>query len=166
MWTGGTEPGMASLASGRSDSPTLSGAAAQSLLGVRLVDHGPATGSIAASQLRRGVGKASGLNIRIEYRDGTSLMVLSGELDMATAPFFEESVASAQSDHAAVVVDLQEVTFMDSTGLHILLDATSRAVDRGGRFHIVNCRAQVRRLVELTRTEFLLGDEEALTLPH
>lgn len=166
MWTGGTEPGMASLASRRSDSPTPSDAATHSLMGVRLVDHGPATGSVAASESWRSVRKASGLNIRIEDRDGTSLMVLSGEVDMATAPFFEESVAFAQGDHVAVVVDLQEVTFMDSTGLHVLLDATTRAVDRAGRFHIVNCRTQVRRLVELTRTEFLLGDERALTLPH
>lgn len=104
------------------------------------------------------VGEAYGLDIRIEERDGTAWMSVSGELDLATAPLVEESLASAQADHEAVVADLEKLTFMDLTGLYIFLDAAKRAQGVGGRFGIVNSQEPVRRVFDATRMSLLLGE--------
>jgi anti-sigma B factor antagonist len=145
--------------------------ATQSPFGVRWIDNDPVlyppqlfgldavqtTQKVAASSPWSSIRAACGLCIRTEERDGTARMFLSGELDMATAPLVEKSLAAAQGDHEAVVVDLEELTFMGATGLHIFLNAAKRASDKGSRFGIVNSHAPVRRVFEVTRTDFLLG---------
>ena len=74
---------------------------------------------------------------------GDSVIVRAvGELDVASAPDFEEELRRAlATDASAMVVDLARVTFMDSTGLRALLVAT-------GASNMNSKRVDVRR--ELT----------------
>jgi anti-anti-sigma factor len=65
-----------------------------------------------------------------EERYGTtSYLRIAGEIDMATVPQLETAVGRARSHSQAVVIDLSEVTFIDSTGVSFILrmDAESRA---------------------------------------
>ena len=75
--------------------------------------------------------------------NGDSVIVRAvGELDVASAPSFEEELRHAlATDASAIVVDLARVTFMDSTGLRALLVAT-------GTSNMNSTRVGVRR--ELT----------------
>jgi anti-anti-sigma factor len=51
--------------------------------------------------------------------NGSIVISVCGEMDMTTAPQLEEALAAC--DGQPVVVDLTELTFIDSTGLHVLL---------------------------------------------
>ncbi len=98
---------------------------------------------------------------RVEVRsEGRSaLIVVSGELDLASGPGLEDELARVLASRVELVVlDLRELEFMDSTGLSILVKANQRAVDEGRRFGLVRGSPQVQRLLDLT------GVAERLTL--
>ena len=89
--------------------------------------------------------------------DGEVTLTPAGELDLAAAPDLEKRLAEAESsDPAAIVVEMGEVGFIDSTGLRVLLAAAARAREGGWSFRVVAPTPQVARLLELTRSEALL----------
>jgi anti-sigma B factor antagonist len=87
-------------------------------------------------------------------RDGdVVLIVLHGELDLASAPELERELRGAEaSSPSRVTIDLSGLGFMDSTGLQALLRARERA--GAGSFELTLRRGphQVQRVFELTRT--------------
>jgi len=96
---------------------------------------------------------------RVEERDGIAVMALSGELDMASAPILREDLAEVEASGVpAIMLDLREVTFIDSTGLHEFLQARSRAQDNGHRLLMTGASPAAQRLFELTGTRFLLDE--------
>jgi anti-anti-sigma factor len=73
---------------------------------------------------------------------------LSGELDMATAQGLSDwLVKIAGSD---VVVDLTELTFMDSSGIKALVMARNRIVEQGNDLFLTRPQPIVRRVLEIT----------------
>ena len=93
---------------------------------------------------------------------GTSVttIALSGELDMATVPILEEHLGRVEADGAeAIVIDLLEVSFIESVGHHAFLAARERAEANGHQLFLFGVRPELRRVFELTRTEFLLMSE-------
>ena len=92
-------------------------------------------------------------HFRVEVRnaDATTVISVSGELDLASSPALEEELERvAQSDAQLVVVDLRGLEFMDSTGLSVLVRAHQRAEENGRRLGLVNGSQQVQRLLTLT----------------
>ena len=92
-------------------------------------------------------------HFRVEVRnaDATTVISVSGELDLASSPALEEELERvAQSDAQLVVVDLRSLEFMDSTGLSVLVRAHQRAEENGRRLGLVNGSQQVQRLLTLT----------------
>jgi anti-anti-sigma factor len=80
---------------------------------------------------------------------------LVGELDIATAPVLTERLNRLPLDALVVRLDLSELEFIDSSGLHVLLEATR---DSGGLVEVdPHVAPQVRRLLELTHTDRLIG---------
>src|SRR5947209_17958202 len=62
------------------------------------------------------------LQIHIAQRDGTTILTVTGEVDLATAPVLDERIAAAEATGAErILVDLDQVSFMDSSGLQVLL---------------------------------------------
>jgi anti-sigma B factor antagonist/stage II sporulation protein AA (anti-sigma F factor antagonist) len=83
-------------------------------------------------------------------RSGSAVVIaLQGELDMAGAITLEAELERLDSD--ALVLDLRGLTFMDSSGLRVLVVNSQRAQDRGRRFALVPGAAQVMRVFEITR---------------
>lgn len=84
-----------------------------------------------------------------------TILDIAGEIDLATAPQFEEHVAGVDVG-SALVVDMSNVTFMDSTGLRVLIAAHERAEENGGRLAIVAAEGPVTKLLGITGvTEWL-----------
>ncbi len=75
---------------------------------------------------------------------------IAGDVDLATAPRLQATLAEALGGAHVVVVDLREVTFMDSTGLHVLMETQSHATRTGNRLVFVRGRRSVHRLFEVT----------------
>lgn len=83
----------------------------------------------------------------------THVIALSGELDVATVPVFDDALrAATESGHTALVVDLIELTFMDSTGLMVLLNGLRRVMRKDGRLVLACANPTVLRLFDITGT--------------
>jgi anti-sigma B factor antagonist len=74
---------------------------------------------------------------------------LGGELDPACAQQFAQSVEQALSTALLAIVDLRQLTFIDSTGLHVLIEADARARHTGRRLVVVRGPAHIDRLFDL-----------------
>jgi anti-anti-sigma factor len=89
--------------------------------------------------------------IRIEREDGRAHVTLEGELDIATTPSAEADLRRLEADGAdLIVLDLRGLTFMDSTGLRLLVAADARAREGGHRLAIIRGPVAVQRVLELT----------------
>jgi anti-anti-sigma factor len=84
--------------------------------------------------------------------DGASVTLrLSGEMDMSTAELVREAaLAAIDQGHPDVDIDMSAVTFMDSTGLQVLLETSRRAESAGGRLQLVDPTRAVKRVLEVT----------------
>jgi anti-anti-sigma factor len=94
-----------------------------------------------------------GDQLRIDIREQADRAILSldGELDMANAPLFQDALDGAELARAsAVVLDLQQLQFIDSTGLRIVLATRERCRERGQEFAITPGSDQVQRLLSVT----------------
>jgi anti-anti-sigma factor len=90
--------------------------------------------------------------MRADFSDNGGLRVatLGGELDMATFDDAEAMLLEAEQDRPPVLVlDLRELTFMDSNGLRLLLRARKRAADDGRRLVLVRGQGIVQRVLEV-----------------
>jgi len=94
------------------------------------------------------------LELRIEQDQGTPRLVLSGELDLASAESLDSRLKQLESDQPKLIVlDLRELDFMDSTGLRTLIAADARARERGARLLVVRPPEEVDRVLRLTRMD-------------
>jgi anti-sigma B factor antagonist len=85
-----------------------------------------------------------------------------GELDIATTPRLNKYLSTlAQTHHGLIVVDLRQLTFLDSTGVAALVAADSYGRRDGSSLAIVKGPPQVQRVLEICGlTEVLpLADE-------
>ncbi|MGW0119656.1 STAS domain-containing protein [Streptomyces sp. NPDC003327] len=92
------------------------------------------------------------LDIDVEVRDAvTALLTVGGEMDAETATFLHHHVAN-QFLHGRrhLVLDLSALSFMDSSGLNVVIKAAREARERGGDVHLVAPTPAVRRLLEIT----------------
>lgn len=98
--------------------------------------------SIAASQLR------------CERRPapiGHVWIALAGELDNASAPLVEAMLRAISMDVTAISIDLSELEFMDSSGIHMFRRAAARARELGVEFTLRSPRPAVQRILDLAR---------------
>ena len=100
----------------------------------------------------------TGFSISISDRDGRAVVVIRGELDLATAPDLEAAIKSRLDDGQDVVVDLRELEFMDSTGLRVLVAAHGRVEGTQQRFLIVRPLpgASIERILAVAGVERVL----------
>jgi anti-anti-sigma factor len=89
------------------------------------------------------------LTLETRQADRTAVIVLGGELDLAGAGALERELAEVDAD--ALVVDLRELEFMDSSGLRAIATSAQRAQDAGRRFALVPGAAHVMRVFDITR---------------
>jgi anti-sigma B factor antagonist len=78
-------------------------------------------------------------------------LAVSGEIDISTADALEQAIATVISDGAGIViVDLAEVTFMDSAGINALLKGRRLADERGQQFRVTGAAGIVRQVLDIT----------------
>lgn len=83
--------------------------------------------------------------------DDLGVVVLGGEVDIFTAPQFKECLlALLDSGVKRLVVDLSDVTFIDSTALGVLIGGVRRVHGSGGAMTIVVTSRQVERVLSIT----------------
>jgi len=93
-----------------------------------------------------------------EDKQGRTVLAARGELDALTTPHFGAAVGEAvRTGESDLVIDLRRATFIDSTGLHVLLNAQRRLTRSGRRLSVVCDGSPVRRALELARLTETLG---------
>ena len=97
------------------------------------------------------------LVVRLGERDGWAVAHASGDLDLTTAPRLREQVVQLVVDgQPRVILDLQEVDFVDSTGLGVLVALLKRTRSQGGDLRLVSTRTALRKILELTALDLAL----------
>jgi anti-sigma B factor antagonist len=91
-------------------------------------------------------------------------IAIAGDLDLSTAPELERSLSGVQNNGRPVLLDLRRVSFMDSSGLRVILAADARARSAGSRLVLVEGPPGVQRVFQLTlldrRLEFVTDPEQ------
>jgi anti-sigma B factor antagonist len=96
----------------------------------------------------------------VDSRDGAIVVSLAGELDLYNAEEVRSTLLEACAGEPDVlVVDLGEVTFIDSTALGVLIEARSRMAERQG-FRLAGPGIETRRALEVSGLDrhFLVHD--------
>jgi anti-anti-sigma factor len=84
-------------------------------------------------------------------RDGGRLVVAPrGELDLATVPRVEDALRSPEGPVTHITLDLTEVSFMDTSGLRLVLEEEKRATQNGRTYSLVPGPPAVQRIFELS----------------
>jgi anti-sigma B factor antagonist len=102
----------------------------------------------------------------VVHLDGVARIAMRGELDVYTAPTFRDlAVSLIQQGHHRIVLDARELTFIDSTGIGLIVGAMRRAEGEGGYIRMSGATRQVARSLEVVGLAARLGVTEEITEP-
>jgi anti-anti-sigma factor len=127
--------------------------AAQREIAVKPLLHGAAVGRNMAADVRYDSHVGAQEHLRVDVRREADRVVLrlEGELDLASSPILERALGAAEVTQAPLLVlDLDELSFVDSTGLRVILLAHEAARSRSQEFAITPGSPQVQRLLSIT----------------
>ena len=97
------------------------------------------------------------LRMDVATADGTSRVRLVGELDLSTVPELQARVAALRAGGSTrVVLDLEELDFIDSTGLRMILELHGEAARDGFTLALVPGGEAVQRVFDVTGTADVL----------
>ena len=107
------------------------------------------------------MGPGRSLKVHRTEQQGCVCLKLIGELDLATAWMLEDRLKALSEDKVTVRLNLSELRFMDSTGLHLLIRAAQDSRRDGWQLEIEpEVSDPVRRLLRIVNVEgFLLGEQ-------
>lgn len=109
----------------------------------------------------------SPFHIEVQTAGENATALLGGELDVAAAPRCEAGLEAAiESSDATVVVDLTDLSFIDSRGMSSLLDVRRRLEARGRRMQVININPRVARFFEIAGLSELFDDEIGAAHSH
>jgi anti-sigma B factor antagonist len=85
------------------------------------------------------------------FVDPDGVIVVSGDIDISGGPILQAVIVEREAD-SSIVIDLRDVSFIDSAGLRSLLGASRRARGRGAAVTLRHVGAEVTRLLQITGT--------------
>jgi anti-anti-sigma factor len=81
--------------------------------------------------------------------DSDHTLVLSGELDMTAAAALQALVVSCVQSRPRLTLDLRQLTFIDSSGIHLILFAQQLCQDKGAELVLIPGPRQVQHVFEV-----------------
>lgn len=91
------------------------------------------------------------LRLDVSERGDWSVIEVGGEIDVATAPRLREQLISLVGEKRyRIVVSLEAVDFIDSTGLGVLISGLKRTRTHDGRFALVCTEQRILKVFEIT----------------
>ena len=90
-------------------------------------------------------------DVRCDAVDGGVVVTATGEIDLSTSPALRAALRDPAALARVVVLDLRAVTFMDSSGLGVIVGQNKRAREEGFRFAVsVTPGTEVERILDLS----------------
>jgi anti-sigma B factor antagonist len=112
---------------------------------------------MSVDEERSSVDQHAAFRVQVSWIGDVAVVKAAGELDLVNAPLLhrqlEEITTGLRGD---LIVDISQVTFLDSTGLSCLVTAHHGVTEQGGRFLVYGSTPQIRRLFEITGLTSLL----------
>jgi anti-sigma B factor antagonist len=103
------------------------------------------------------------LTIKITDEPNKSIVHLSGEIDAYTAPNLKETLIPLTQQKGRIVeVDLEKVSYMDSTGLGIFISALKSTKEHDSKLILVNIQERVLRLFKITGLDEIMDVNAAI----
>ena len=111
--------------------------------------------------------KQPGLIQHVERSEHATVLRLAGDVDLSSSPELRQGLRQVIKRRAAVVVvNLEQVGYMDSSGLATLVEALKRMSEYGGKLRLVGLSDRVRAVFEISQLdkifEILPGEQEAM----
>lgn len=103
------------------------------------------------------------LDVHTHHVGDSDVVVPAGELDLATAPRLAAALAGTHAPR--VVLDLRRLTFVDSSGIGVIIKFQRYFAAEGVRFGVVKGEANVQRALAVAHVEPLLPWTEAPASP-
>ena len=103
------------------------------------------------------------LHIEIDRRDGVSVITPMGEIDLGRSPTLRSELGVVISEHPPrIVVNLAEVSYMDSSGVATLVEALQQC--RAANITLLLCGMQdrVRSIFEIARLDMVFSINDTL----
>lgn len=98
------------------------------------------------------------LGLEVSERAGSVVLAIRGEIDVYTAPRLRERLIElVKEGHRQVVVDLDQVDFLDSTGLGVLVGGLKRLRTNDGDLVIVCNQPRILKVFEITGLDKVFG---------
>ena len=97
------------------------------------------------------MGGVDGIDLQVDRNGGSATVRVAGEIDLTSAPKLDDEVTGLIEDSVnALTIGLEGVSFMDSTGLRVLLKASKLLEASGGTLILGQPSDPVRRLLEVS----------------
>jgi anti-anti-sigma factor len=90
------------------------------------------------------------LDITVRDERGCVIVAVAGEIDISTVAGLRERLYELAGNGGTLIVDLNRVTFIDSTGLGVLVGTARRVEEHGGSLYAVCAQPQPRKLLWTT----------------
>lgn len=92
------------------------------------------------------------MSVSTQWQDSTALVVPVGEIDMVSGPTVAQEIDAAvdASDVTLIVVDLSQVSFLDSSGIGVLLKGRRQADEHGKTYQVTGAAGFVLQILEMT----------------
>lgn len=101
------------------------------------------------------------LNIALTEKDNITVVDLSGEIDIYTAPKLKEAlIPLTKSAGHFIEINLEQVGYMDSTGLGVFISVLKSAREHDSYFKLMNLQDRVSRLFTITGLTEIMHIEE------
>ena len=107
------------------------------------------------------------MQVNINLKDGISICKADGEIDINTAPQFKKAFDRLIKEKGAkVIINMEKVGYIDSSGLATLVELLKNFRKNGARLKLVSLSPKVKSLFEITKLEKLFDilekEEEAV----
>jgi anti-sigma B factor antagonist len=92
------------------------------------------------------------------------IIAVGGEIDVYTAPRLREAIVAAiDAGHTRLVVDVEKVEFLDSTGLGVLVGALKKVRADGGTLDIVCTQERILKIFDITGLDKVFGLHDSVS---
>ena len=98
------------------------------------------------------------MDIKKTNYDNSLIVGISGKIDTASAPKFEQELKNSINDCTELIFDFAEVEYISSAGLRVLLSA-QKTMNKQGSMKLINVRKNVMGIFEVTGFTNILNIE-------
>jgi anti-sigma B factor antagonist len=104
------------------------------------------------------------LSVNVRKEKEVPIIDISGEIDVYTYPRLSETLNEIlENEVSNLVLNLEEVKYIDSTGLGVIANGANKIAKNNGYVHIINANPQVKKIFEvsgLAQANFKLYDKD------